>query len=275
MTTWHLDRDLADRYTDGRVGGALAASVEQHLVACADCRGLIRPASLDTVRLDAVWSEVLEQVEAPRVGLLERLLRTVGVSGSTARLVAATPTLRGAWVIGVCVVLLLALVASHASPRGTAVFVALAPVLPLAGVALAFNPRTDPFLELAAASPYSLLRLLLARTAFVVGSTLLPAALLTPLLPDDRWLTVGWLLPALAMSTVVLALAHRVEPFLSATVLAGGWLALSAWRMTLGTSLLVEHTSLVQIVSAVAFAVAAAHLVTHRHDLVPSRRSHA
>lgn len=274
MTTWHLDRDLADRYTDGRVGGTLAASVEQHLVGCAHCRDLIHPAGLDTARLDAVWSEVLEQVEAPRVGLLERLLRRLGVASSTARLVAATPTLRGAWVIGVCVVLLLALLASHASPRGTAVFVALAPVLPLAGVALAFNPRTDPFLELAAASPYSLLRLLLARTTFVVGSTLLPAVLLTPLLPGDRWLTVGWLLPALAMSTVVLALAPRVEPFLSATVLAGGWLALSTWRMTLGPSLLVGHSPLVQLVSAIAFAVAATHLVTHRHDLVPSRRSH-
>jgi hypothetical protein len=275
MTTWHLDRDLADRYTDGRVGGALAASVEQHLVACADCRGLIRPTDLDGSRLDAVWTEVLEQVEAPRVGLLERLLRAVGTSGSTARLVAATPTLRSAWVVGVCVVLLLALAASHASTRGTAVFVALAPVLPLAGVALAFNPRTDPFLELAAASPYSLVRLLLARTAFVVGSTLLPAVLLTPLLPGDRWLTVAWLLPALAMSTVVLALARVIEPFLAALVLAGGWLALSTWRMSLGTSLLVEHTFLVQLASAVAFAAAAAHLVTQRHDLVPSRRSHA
>jgi hypothetical protein len=275
MTTWHLDRDLADRYTDGRVGGTLAVSVEQHLVGCAACRGLLSPADPHAARLDAVWTEVLEQVEAPRVGLVERLLRRVGVSGPTARLVAATPTLRSAWAVGVCVVLLLALVAAHASPRGTAVFVALAPVLPLAGVALAFNPRTDPFLELAAASPYSLVRLLLARTAFVVGTTLLPAALLTPLLPGDRWLTVGWLLPALAMSTVVLALARRIEPFLSAVVLAGSWLALSTWRMTLGTSLLVEHAFLVQLVSAVAFTVAATHLVTHRHDLVPTRRSHA
>jgi hypothetical protein len=275
MTTWHLDRDLADRYTDGRVGGTLAASVEQHLVGCAGCRGLLRPSDLDAARLDTVWTEVLEQVETPRVGLVERLLRGIGVSGSTARLVAGTPTLRSAWVVGVCVVLLLALLASHASPKGTAVFVALAPVLPLAGVALAFNPRTDPFLELAAASPYSLVRLLLARTAFVVGTTLLPAALLTPLLPGDRWLTVGWLLPALAMSTVVLALARRIEPFLSALVLAGGWLALSTWRMSIGTSLLVEHTTLVQLVSVVAFAAAATHLFTHRHDLVPSRRSHA
>lgn len=275
MTTWHLDRDLVDRYTGGRAGSALAASVEQHLLGCADCRALLRPEDVDPARIEAVWTEVVEQVEAPPVGLLERLLRVIGVSGPSARLVAATPTLRGAWAVGVCVVLLLALAASHASPRGTAVFVALAPVLPLAGVALAFNPRTDPFLELAAASPYSLVRLLLARTAFVVGTTLLPAVLLTPLLPGDRWLTVGWLLPALAMSTVVLALAGRVEPFLSALVLAGGWLALSTWRMTLGTSLVVEHTSLVQAVSAVAFAVAATHLITHRHDLVPSRRSPA
>jgi hypothetical protein len=272
MTTWHLDRDLADRYTDGRARGALAASVEQHLLGCAECRALLHP---DRPRLDAVWAGVVDRVEAPPVGIVERLLRTLGISGATARLVAATPTLRSAWVVGVCVVLALALAAAHASPRGTVVFVAMAPVLPLAGVALAFNPRTDPFLELAAASPYSLVRLLVARTAFVVATTLLPAAVLTPLLPGDRWLTVAWLLPGLAMSSVVLALARRVEPFVSALVLAGGWLALCSWHLARGTSPLVEHTTLVQLVSALAFLAAAARLVRHRDDLVPSRRSHA
>lgn len=270
MTTWHLDADLADRYTDGQVTPVLAASVEQHLVACADCRGLIRA---DVPRLDAVWAEVVERVEAPRTGPVERLLRTVGVSGQTARLVAATPSLRGAWLTGVLVLLVLAWLAGHASPRGTAVFVALAPVLPAIGVALSFGHHADPTLEIAAASPYSLFRLLAARTSFVVATTIVPAAGLALFLPGSGWLTVGWLLPALGMSAVVLAAARRVEPHLTALVLSTLWVALATWRYTVGETVLVEHGPAVQLVSLAALAAATWNIAAHRHDLAPLRRT--
>ena len=109
MSSWHLDPDLAGRYAHGKVGDVLAASVEQHLLACGSCRALV-PA--DPGRLDTVWGEVLDTVQAPRQGLLERTMRRLGLSAPTARLLAATPSLRGAWLTGVAVV-----GGSRSSPR--------------------------------------------------------------------------------------------------------------------------------------------------------------
>lgn len=263
MNAWHLERDLAERYAGGQVSPVLAASVEQHLVACSACRGLI-PA--DQPRLDAVWTEILETVEAPRVGPVERALRLLGVSDPTARLVAATPSLRGAWLTGVLVLLVTALLAAHASRQGVLVFVALAPVLPVAGVALAFGPRTDPTLELAAASPYSLVRLLAARTSFVVATTLLPAAALSLFLPGGSWLAIGWLLPSLAMCSVVLATAQHVEPHVSALGMSSAWVALTAWSATRDTALLADYGAVVQLLSLAVVAVAGWTLSTHRFE---------
>ena len=272
MTTWHLDRELADRYSSGRVTDVLAASVEQHLIACADCRGLIAETShVDTLRLDAVCAEIQEQVEAPRVGLVERGLRLLGVSDSTARLVAATPSLRGAWLTGVLVLLIIAFLATHASQHGTLVFVALAPVLPVIGVGLAFGPQSDPTLEVAAASPYSLVRLLAARTSFVVGSTMLPAVGLALLAPERDWWSIGWLLPSLAMCSVVLATAARIEPHLTALTMSSTWIGVTAYAAAQDTVLLVDHTALVQLLSVAVLAVATWSLTTRRLEPNPHR----
>ena len=272
MTTWHLDRELADRYAGGQVTDVLAASVEQHLIACASCRALLaEPGRTDALRMDRVWAEIVETVEAPKVGLVERVLRLLRVSDSTARLVATTPSLRGAWLTGVAALLVLAFLASHASRHGTIVFVALAPVLPVLGVALAFGPQLDPTLEIAAASPYSLVRLLAARTAFVVASTMLPAAGLALFVPGQEWLTVGWLLPSLAMCSVVLATAHRVEPHTSALTMSAAWIGLTAWSAARDAALLVEHGTLVQLLSLVVLAAAGWSLATHRLEPNPHR----
>ena len=118
---WHLDTELAQRYADGEVGTVLAASVEQHIVACARCQALLVPA-VDSVRIDRVWAEVLERVEAPRISLFERSLRRLGVSDDTARLIALTPSLRGGWLSGVALVLTLALFVSRSGPHGIAFF---------------------------------------------------------------------------------------------------------------------------------------------------------
>lgn len=270
MNTWHLERDLADRYSAGQVSPVLAASVEQHLLTCATCRGLVRA---DERRLDAVWTEILETVEAPRVGVIERGLRLLGVSDPTARLVAATPSLRGAWLSGVLVLLIIAFLAAHASRHGTLVFVALAPVLPVVGVALAFGPRTDPTLEVAAASPYSLVRLLAARTTFVVATTLLPAAALSLFVPGGDWVAIGWLLPSLAMCSVVLATAQHVEPHLTALGLSAAWLAVTAWSAARDTTLLADHGVVVQLVSLAVLAAAGWSLATHRLEPNPHRRT--
>ena len=39
--SWHCDADLVQQYTSGRTNLAVSASIEAHLVGCADCRSLL------------------------------------------------------------------------------------------------------------------------------------------------------------------------------------------------------------------------------------------
>ncbi len=190
---WHLDTELVESYAHGRTGPVLTASVEAHLMRCHDCRELARPTA-DPVRRERVWAEVLEEVEAPRRRVLERLQARAGVDDSTALLVAATPALSGAWVSAVTVVLSLALFTAYAVPHGVVLFLALAPVLPVLGVALTYGETGDPTTELTEASPYSRARLLFLRSSVVVAAATVPALLVGVLVPGPSWLAVAWLL---------------------------------------------------------------------------------
>ena len=224
---WHLDEELLEDYALGApLSPAQTASAEKHLEHCAACRARLTPL-VDTRRLDAVWTEVVDAVDGPHPSWVERLLTQLGVAPSTARLVAVTPSLRVAWLAGVALALVMALVAAHTGPRGVALFLALAPVLPVVGVALTFGPRTEPMHEVALAASYSSFRLLLARSVAVVGATLLLALPAAALLPGSPWLAVAWLLPALALATASLALASRLDPVVSAVGLAVVWLAVA------------------------------------------------
>lgn len=265
-TPWHLDPELAERYADGALGSVLIASVEQHLLACADCRALLAP-HVDTPRLDAVWADVLERVEQPPQTLLERALCHGGVGEPTARLVAATPSLRGAWVAAMTVLLGLALVAAYVDPHGVAVYLALTPLLPMVGVALAYGPAADPAFEIAAATPYSQLRLLALRTAFVLTTTLVPAAVAGLLLPGSPLLAVAWLVPGLALTVGTVALSTRVAPHVAAVGLAALWLVVSLRALSPERDPLLALSSPVLAVSAVVLAAAAAVLVVRRRDL--------
>ena len=265
-TPWHVDPELAERYAGGALGHVLTASVEQHLLACPDCRALLTP-HVDPGRLDAVWSEVLEKVEQPVKPLLERVLGRAGMAESTARLVAATPSLRGAWVAGMALVLALALLAAYSDPRGVAIYLALTPLLPMAGVALAYGPASDPAFEIAAATPYSQLRLLALRTAFVLTTTVVPATVAGLLLPGSAMLAVAWLVPGLAMTVGTVALSTRFAPPVAAAGLGVFWLAVSVRALAPSRDPLLTVSSPVLLVSTLALAAAAAVLVVRRRDL--------
>ena len=265
-TPWHLDADLAERYADGALGSVLVASVEQHLLGCAPCRALLTPHA-DTPRLDAVWAEVLERVEQPPQTLLERALCRVGVPEPTARLVAATPSLRGAWVAGMTLVLALALVAAYVDPQGVALYVALTPLLPMAGVALAYGPAADPAFEIAAATPHSQLRLLALRTSFVVTTTLVPATVAGLLLPGSPLVAVAWLVPGLALTVGTLALSTRISPLVAAAGLAALWLTVSLRALAPHRDPQLALSSPVMLASTLVLAGAAAVLVVRRRDL--------
>jgi len=267
MTTeWHLDPRLAGEYAAGRLGRVPAASVEQHLLACADCRALLVPA-VDTARLDTVLTAVLERVESPRPTHLERLMLRLGIDASTSRLVAATPSLRSAWFTGVVLVLALALVAAHSGSHGIALFLALAPVLPVVGVALAFGPSVDPTHELAVAAPFSSVRLLAARALAVVGSTVLLATAAAAFLPGSPWLAVAWLLPALALTAGTLALSTRFDTAQAAAALSLLWVATIIPGLAHTRDPLLASRSAVQLASLAALAAAGAVLVARRDSI--------
>jgi hypothetical protein len=265
-TEWHLDAELASGYAEGRTGAVLSASVEQHLITCARCRTLM-DAEVSADRIDAVLAEVIDRVETPRRSLLERALGQLGVGEGTARLVATTPSLRGAWVTGVIVVLALALATAYSGPHGVALFMALAPVLPVAGVAFAFGPASDPAHQIAAASPYPQLRLLAIRAAFVVATTVLPAAVAGALLPGEPWLAVAWLLPALALTVSTVALSTRLAPHVAAFGLSAVWLGVVLPGLLQRGDPTLAAELPVQLISCAVLVASAVALIVQRHEL--------
>jgi len=264
--SWHLDDDLLDTYAEGRpLGPALVASVETHLERCPTCQARLVPTA-DLPRLDAVWAEVTETLDAPRPSLLERLLLRVGVPEDLARLVAVTPSLQLSWITGTAIALALALAVAHSGERGVALFLALAPVLPVAGVAVAFSARTDPLHEVALAAPYSSFKLLLVRSAAVLLATLVLAVPAAALLPSTPLVAAAWLLPALALVCTSLALATRVEPVVSSAGLSATWLVLALSGLAPGRDPLVVATAVPQLVVLVLLVLACAALLAQRRD---------
>jgi hypothetical protein len=118
---------------------------------------------------------VLGEIYAPRRRGLERALERLGVPEPLARLMTSTPALRHSWLAAVAVAVFFAANAANDtagnSPGRLAIFLTIAPLIPLLGVALAFGPGVDPTYETVVAAPLSGFRLLLVRTLAVLGST--------------------------------------------------------------------------------------------------------
>ncbi|GAA0383854.1 hypothetical protein Acor_70320 [Acrocarpospora corrugata] len=234
MTDWHVDDELATRYSGGDLGGTAAASVEAHLLACERCRGSVAGA-VPADRLGRLWREVADAVDAPGPGPFERLPRWAGIDEPTARLLAAAHSLRLPWLAANAVALLFAVLAAGVDDRwGMLWFLGLAPVLPVAGVALAFGRGADPAHEIGLAAPYSAFRLMLARAAAVLVTSAGLAFVAGFAALGRDWAVVAWLLPALALTALTL-LPSRFEPAYGGAALTLLWLAASR-RSRSGTS---------------------------------------
>ncbi|HEX7187062.1 MAG TPA: zf-HC2 domain-containing protein, partial [Actinomycetes bacterium] len=136
--SWHVDEQSLARYAAGQAGAVSAASTEAHLTSCELCRTRLAPA-VPGERLAGIWDEVAERVDAGNLPWFERVLVRVGVREDTARLLAATPSLGTAWLAAVAAAVVFAAAASDTSPRGLFLYLTLAPMLPVAGVAAAYG----------------------------------------------------------------------------------------------------------------------------------------
>jgi len=223
--TWHVDDDLVRRYAAGRLDGTGAWSVESHLTACADCRVRVSQAAMVPARRrDGQWRDVVAALDAPAPTPVERLLLALAVPDHMARVLAATRSLTASWLLSVAAVLAIAVVSAHQGDGGTTLFLLLAPLLPLAGVAAAFGPGVDPTYEIGIAAPTSGLRLLLLRTAAVVATSVTLVAVAAALLPTLGWVAAAWLLPALALAIGALALTPLLPLPTAACGLGAAWL---------------------------------------------------
>ena len=118
-TTWHVHDDLLAAYVAGRLDAIVGASVEQHLARCAECRASTTPL-VDPLLLSRGWDAVRDTVESPALPLPVRLARRCGLSEPTSVLLAATTSLRTAWVVGAFVALTFAARGRHARGRQAA-----------------------------------------------------------------------------------------------------------------------------------------------------------
>jgi len=268
---WHVEPALLARYGGGALGGSAAASIEAHLLGCARCRAALAPA-VDPGRLAAIWDEVLDRVEAPRPTLVERLLLRLGVADHTARLVCTAPSLTVSWLLAVAAALAFALLAADSGTRGALLFLALAPVAPVAGVAAAYGRKVDPTYEVGLAAPYSTFRLLLLRSFAVLTSTVLIAGVGALLLPVSGWVAVAWLLPSLALTAVTLAVSTRVDPAWAAGATVLAWLTavFSAYRSTGVPYAAFGVTG--QLVSTALLCLSLAVLIRRGRGLAPDLR---
>ena len=221
--TWHLDESTLRAYVDGHPLAVVGASVESHLVDCPVCRGRLGELmSHETV--DEAWSAIRAHVEAPRPSVAQRVLRWLAVSAESARLLVAVPAFRGAWLLGLFTVTLFAgLAALFAGEYGLVLFLIVAPLAPVAGVAASFGGDADPCHELVTVTPYPATRMLLLRTAGVLATSL-PVTLLAGLaLPGPTWVGVAWLTPAAAGVALTLLLAPLLGSTVTATILGACW----------------------------------------------------
>ncbi|WP_433258086.1 zf-HC2 domain-containing protein [Streptosporangium sp. CA-135522] len=224
----HLPEELIERYVSGRLEPVQVMSAESHLARCERCRAVV---PYEREWLAVSWAGIEDLVDRPRPRPAARLLRRCGVPEHVATFLGATPALARGWLVAVTAVTAFAVAAAHLVSRdpqtafnGLVPFLVVAPVLPLAGIALAYGPLVDPVHEMQAATPMGGVRALLLRAVAVLVTGIVLTGMATPLLPGPLGLAAAsWLLPALALTLATLALSTWVQPLVSATALTVAW----------------------------------------------------
>src|SRR5690606_33577140 len=195
-------------------------SVEAHLPECERCRTLL--SGLYTAdhqrrrRLDHGWA-------ALSAALPPRGRARAGTRWRAARmLLASGPAARSAWLVACAIVLVLA-AALGVVGAGGAWLGAIAPLVPVLGVAASYGSRLDPAYEVIATTPAGGLRLVLVRTAVVLAATI-PVALVAGYV-SGYGSPAAWLLACLALTLAALALGTVLGIERAAVLLAVGWVA--------------------------------------------------
>ncbi|MFE2595439.1 zf-HC2 domain-containing protein [Streptomyces sp. NPDC059396] len=240
MRAWHVDDALAAAYAAGSAPEPDAWSLEKHVESCGACavrvsaavrRGAAGPV-LAEVRAAVLTAATgpAPRTSAPRTSAPRTSAPRTGVprTGLVARVLwAAGPALRGSWLVALVLVAAGAVGLAYGAGFDGArpLLLALAPVLPLAGVAVSYGQHVDPMYEIGASSPGGGLRLLLTRTAAVLAVSLPLLTLTGAALPASTEVpgAAAWLLPGLALTLAALVLGSYVGCRTAAGTVAAVW----------------------------------------------------
>lgn len=220
-----LDVDLAHRYASSATTADDSLRVERAMDGSAQWRALVG-SQIETGRLERNLAGVAAELDAPKRGVLERSMGRLGLPEHVARLMAATPVLRRSWYLATFLVLFFGVSASSADRAGSvSLFLALAPLVPVLGVGMAYGPGIDPSHDMTAATPLSGFRLLLLRSIAVLATSVAFGGVASLLAASEHGTrVVAWMLPALALTSVTLALSTFVPTRVAAGVTGGAWL---------------------------------------------------
>ncbi len=273
---WHVSDHELDRYANHTIPAFARASVEAHLLECDRCRSelnfLRSPAASDSAA-DELWVRI-----ADRIDVTGRPLRSsttaLQVSTSSPLLLAAT------LVVAIAVVVVVAIAAAAAPRASLPLFVMLAPLAPVVGAVLAFQTGIDPAGQLAMATPLASGRLPYLRALLSSGAALVAVAVASVFVPVGLDDVAVWLLPGLALTSLVVAISTLVDPRRVALTLACGWaLMVSMWswgprrrRIPLDLSNLALERQSVQLL-LVAVTVGSAAVAFVRRNELPVWRS--
>ena len=223
--SWHVPSDTLTRFATQpeALDDVTASSIEQHLMACGDCRSIVAAAS-DSLAVEASWSAIADVIDAPSSWPAERALTRLGVPEDLSRVVGATPGLRLAWLAAVVLVGVAAVAAARESGTETAFLVA-APLVPLVAVTLAFLPVADPGGEAAVATALHGPGLALRRTLAVLLPTVVLLAVAGLAVPGMAGWGVAWVLPGLGLASASLAVSTFVRVPVAVCATAVAWFA--------------------------------------------------
>lgn len=213
---------------------------------------------VDPRRIDRNWRAITFELDAPRPGRIERMLRALGLPTHLTRLVVATPALRRAWFVACALAMLVAMGPYDVERPQESLFVllVLAPLVPVLGVSFAYGVEADPAHEVSLATPMRGVRLILTRAATVLTISIALLGLAALLAPEVSPLAFAWLLPALGLTTASVALMTVFPPRRAALVTTGAWMTAVIVAWAAATDRLAAFSAAGQVAMVVLTVVA-------------------
>jgi hypothetical protein len=235
---WHAPAELLSAYVRGDLDHARVLSIEAHTLRCAECRE--RLSDLAAPLAERTWPAIANRIDTPRVPWVERWLERLGVSAQTARLIGTTPTMRTSWFLSTLASLGFGVALSHVASGASRSlpFLIIAPLMPVLAIGAVYGSPLSNANEIERATPFAPWRLLLLRSMAVLTVCVVSSAALSLAIPGPATRAWLWLAPALALSSVVLALSTFLSLSRAAAISAVLWIV-----TIVGCSVLRSHRS--------------------------------